>query len=50
MRLIVEQAIYEITRARDRPCFQTIRFPEFWQSSIPVKDDKKTTAKTLGSC
>ena len=38
------------TRARDRPCFQTARFPEFWQSSIPVKDDKKTNAKTLGSC
>ena len=33
------------TRARDRPRFQTIRFPEFWQSSIPVKDDKKQMPK-----
>ena len=32
-------------RARDRPRFQTARFPEFWQSSIPVKDDKKQMPK-----
>lgn len=36
MRLIVEQAIYEITRAMYSPRFQTTRFPEFWQSAIPA--------------
>ena len=36
-------------RARDRPRFQTARFPEFWQSAIPANEGKKN-AKTLGSC
>ena len=34
---------------RDRPRFQTARFPEFWQSAIPANEGKKN-AKTLGSC
>ena len=32
-------------RARDRPCFQTARFPEFWQNAIPAKEDKKQLPK-----
>ena len=41
-------AVYS-TRDRDRPRFQTARFPEFWQSEIPANEGK-TNAKTLGSC
>ena len=36
-------------KKRDRPRFQTARFPEFWQSAIPANEGKKN-AKTLGSC
>ena len=32
-------------RARDRPCFQTTRFSEFWQSAIPANEDKKQMPK-----
>ena len=38
-----------IIKKRDRPRFQTARFPEFWQSAIPANEGKKN-AKTLGSC
>ena len=41
--------LVSFTRDRDRPCFQTARFPEFWQSEIPANEGKKN-AKTLGSC
>ena len=33
------------TRDRDRPCFQTARFPEFWQSTIPANEGKKQVPK-----
>ena len=33
------------TRARDRPRFQTARFPEFWQSTIPANEGKKQVPK-----
>lgn len=42
--------LVSFTRDRDRPCFQTARFPEFWQSAIPTNEGKKTNTKTLGSC
>ena len=32
-------------RARDRPRFQTARFPEFWQSAIPANEGKKQMPK-----
>ena len=38
------------TRARDRSHFQPHVFLSFGKSTIPAKDDKKTNAKTLGSC
>ena len=28
-------------KKRDRPRFQTARFPEFWQSAIPANEGKK---------
>ena len=30
-----------IIKKRDRPRFQTARFPEFWQSAIPANEGKK---------
>ena len=37
--------LVSFTRARDRPRFQTARFPEFWQSAIPANEDKKQMPK-----